>query len=293
MKLYSQLRVFSPQRLEDALRILAEKGRGLKVVAGSTDVSVQLRDGVLHERGLLNISGLDELKYVKLEGDVLRIGSLCTFSYCINNPLIKRYAPILREAFLKVGSVQIRNLGTIGGNLGTASPAGDSIPPLYVLKAKVLLQNLSSKREVSIEKFFKGPKLTVRRHDELIVEVKFKAMKRGELYFFRKLSLREANAISVASVATILKPLGNGAYDPRIALGAVGPTVFRAIRAEKLLRGKKLTEEKIREAAMVAMHEAKAISDIRGSAEYRRRAVAAILYQGLYDILLGYGKEVT
>jgi CO/xanthine dehydrogenase FAD-binding subunit len=291
--MYSQLRVFSPQRLEDALKILAERGRDLKVVAGSTDVSVQLRNGVLREKALLNISKIDELKYVKLEGNTLRIGSLCTFSYCIDNPLIKKYAPILREAFLKVGSVQIRNMGTIGGNLGTASPAGDSIPPLYVLEARVLLESLSSKREVPVEEFFKGPKLTAKRHDELIVEVRFKVMERGELYFFRKLGLREANAISVASVATILKPLGDGTYDPRIALGAVGPTVFRAIRAEGLLRGKRLTEERIREAAKAAMQEARAMSDIRGSAKYRRRAVAAMLYQGLYDILLGYGKEVT
>jgi len=286
---YSHLKVERPKTVKKALELLSEGD--YRVVAGSTDVSVMIKDGRLKEDKLLDISGLKELKFLKESGRMIKLGPLLTFSECLSSPLLNEYAPLLLEAVRTIGSPQIRNLGTIGGNLGTGSPAGDTIPPLYVTNAEITVSSLKGIREIPIERFFLGPKRTALRRDELITEIKFEKIEKGELYFFRKLGLRRANAIAVASVAALLKPM-NGKYEVRIALGSVAPTVVRAHKAEKILSEGPLDENRIREASIAVSEDIRPITDIRGSAEYRRRAASALLYQGLYEILHGYRRPV-
>ncbi len=290
--MYSQIEVYSPKSLAEALEILSQKRDSIRPIAGGTDVMVMIKDGVLKEKALLNLSYVSELSYIKEEDTVILIGAATKYREIRRSPLINAYAPILAEAVRQIGSPQIQNLGTIGGNLGTASPAGDSIPPLYVLNAKVKLQKKGGSREVPVDKFFLGPRKTVREPDELITEVSVQKMEAGSYYFFEKLGLRSANAISVVSVAGILK-LDQGRISYlRLALGAVAPTVIRAVEAEEAAKGSELNEENIKKIAKLAMEATKPITDIRGTAEYRRKATYGLVYEALYKIMKGMGKKV-
>ena len=222
---------------------------------------------------------------MKLEGGRVRVGALTTHSECLKSNVLKTHAPLLWEAISQIGTLQVRNLGTIGGNIGRASPSGDTLPPLYVLEAEVVLRSVRGERRVRIDEFILGPGKTSRRSNELIVAVEFQPMDGNDLYVYKKLGLRRANTIAVASSAILLKPRNGGVVgEARIALGAVAPTIIRADRAEELLSGNPLTLDRIRKAAEAASEAARPISDVRGSAEYRRRIVFALTYQGLYQL---------
>jgi len=211
---------------------------------------------------------------------------LSSYGDCIRNPIIRRKARILYDAFLTIGSPQIRNLATIAGNLGTASPAGDAIPPLFVLDAIVVLQSVDARREVKVEEFLVDYRKAARNPNELIVEVKFQPVGRDEVAFFRKLGLRHANAVALASVAFWGKKRSGSLFtEARIALGAVAPKVIRSPNAENALVNLPLTDERIKGVGRISAAEAKPITDLRGTDRYRRRAVEALLYMGLKQAL--------
>jgi len=289
---YEKVEVYSPRSLAEALEILSQKKEQIKPVAGGTDVMVMLKDGVLKEKELLNLSYIPELSYIKEKENHILIGATTKYREIRRSPIINAYAPILIEAVRQIGSPQIQNLGTIGGNLGTASPAGDSIPPLYVLNAKVKLQKVGSAREVHIDKFFLGPRKTVREADELITEISVEKMEPGSYYFFEKLGLRSANAISIVNATGILSLENKTIKYLRLSLGAVAPTVIRATEAEEEAKGKELTEDLIERIAKLASEATRPISDIRGTAEYRKKATYGIVYEAFYKILKGYGKKI-
>jgi xanthine dehydrogenase FAD-binding subunit len=290
---YSQYNVHSPQTLNEALGILKEKSSEVRLIAGGTDVMVQIKDGLVKERELLNLSYLNDLKYIKEDGNEIRIGALTTYKELEDSTLINQYAPIISDASKTIGAIQIQNLGTIAGNLGNASPAGDSIPPLYVLNARVKLQNMESERVIPVNEFFLGPRKTKRLPDELITEITIEKVKAGSNYFFKKLGLREANAISIVNVACIAElDQEKNVNSIKLALGAVAPTVIRAVKAETLVTGKQLDLKVIDEVARTVSEEISPISDIRGSAEYRRRAAYGLVYEGLYELLVGTAKKV-
>jgi len=290
---YSQYNVHSPQTLNEALGILKEKSSEVRLITGGTDVMVQIKDGLVKERELLNLSYLNDLKYIKEDGNEIRIGALTTYKELEDSTLINQYAPIISDASKTIGAIQIQNLGTIAGNLGNASPAGDSIPPLYVLNARVKLQNMESERVIPVNEFFLGPRKTKRLPDELITEITIEKVKAGSNYFFKKLGLREANAISIVNVACIAElDQEKNVNSIKLALGAVAPTVIRAVKAETLVTGKQLDLKVIDEVARTVSEEISPISDIRGSAEYRRRAAYGLVYEGLYELLVGTAKKV-
>ncbi|HKM76595.1 MAG TPA: FAD binding domain-containing protein, partial [Candidatus Bathyarchaeia archaeon] len=167
-------------------------------------------------------------------------------------------------------------------------PAGDSIPALFAMNAVVTLQSLSGKREMSIEEFLEGYRKTKRDPNELITEVKLRRVRKGEVTFFRKLGLRHANAISLASIAFCGQVVEGPRFaDVRIAFGAVAPTVIRAKRAEKVLVGGRFTSETISEVARCCAQETRPISDIRGSAGYRRKAVEGLTRMSFLEVLDG------
>lgn len=285
--LLSHIEVLSPRSVREALEALDNYRGEICIVAGSTDVSVKLKDGKVYEKRFLDISRLDELTHITLGRDgLIHIGALASYGDCIRNPMIRKRAVLLSDSFLTIGSPQIRNLATIGGNLGTASPAGDAIPPLLALDATVVLEGLSRKRAIKTEQFLTGYRKTKREPNELITEVKFRPVKKNDVTFFRKLSLRQSNAIALASVALWGKVREGPVFsEARIALGAVAPTVIRARRAEEALINSTLTDDRTKEVARICASEAQPISDIRSSAGYRRKAVEALLYMGLREIL--------
>lgn len=285
--LISHVKMVSPRSPRDALQVLDERRGTVRIVAGSTDVSVILKDGNLREEWFLDISHLDALRYIRMGQDhLIHIGALATYGDCIRSSIIRRNAHILIDTFHTLGSPQIRNLATVAGNLGNASPAGDAIPPLFVLKASVVLESLSEKREISVQDFLRGYRKTDRKPNELITEVRLSPVRSDEVAFFKKLGLRQANAIAVASIA-FWGQIAEGPRfaDARIALGAVAPMVMRARRAETMLTSGLFTEEMIRAVARSCRLEAQPISDIRGSAEYRRMAVDGLAQVGLLEIL--------
>ncbi|OGC92352.1 MAG: hypothetical protein A2W25_11020 [candidate division Zixibacteria bacterium RBG_16_53_22] len=272
----------NPSSLRQAL---AAKARpNLVVVAGGTDILVQLHDRVDRPwPKLLVLDGIKALGKITLHDDFVTIGPNVTFSEIESSPIIGKYAPQLAQAASVAGSVQIRNRATIGGNVANASPAGDLIPPLYVLGATLELLSVRTKRSMPIEKFFVGPGKTVLKSNELITAIRISKVKR--IGFFLRLGTRQALAISKVSVAAALMIKSGIILDVKIALGAVAPTVIRAGVAEELLRGNRLDAKLIDHAAEAASKEARPIDDIRSVAAYRKEMVGILLKRGLTKIL--------
>lgn len=247
--------------------ILADEGDRARIVAGGTDIMVEHRFGRLAPCLLVDISRIDDLRYIRHDGGAVKIGAATTFTDLLRD---RTHAPILAEASRTVGGLQVRNMGTVGGNLANASPAGDLIPPLYVLEAKVVLRSAAGRREVPIDRFFTGPGRTVRRPDEFVEEISFDAVPPEAPHFFTKLGPRNAQAISIVSVAF---------QAGRVAVGACGPTVVRARGVEEALAaGRPLGE-----AARRVIESISPIDDVRGSAEYRRAMAVGLLHAGLSE----------
>lgn len=289
MTALSETVVETPRTLDEALRMLNEAE--YMVIAGGTDVLIQMREGALRDRSLLNIYSLDELRYVRKDGENLRIGALTSLTELAESRDVKEFAPVLSQAAEKIGSIQVTNKGTIGGNLGNASPSGDCIPPLYALDARVALASVYGRREVPVEAFFKGYKQLDLGRNELITEVKFRKMGREEKALFLKHALRLGEACSVVSVAAWLKGGGRRAEiaDARIALGAVAPTVVRARNSEEKLKRGAVDEPAIVAASKLVEDSISPISDVRGTAEYRREMAVNLTYRALHEIVGGGG----
>jgi len=285
----SEIDVLTPRNLDEALGILHESPTGLKIVAGGSDVIVQLRDGVIKPQRLLNILSVKELRFVRKQDGRIRIGALATYNDITSSPLTRDYAWPLVEASRQIGAIQLQNTATLGGNLGNASPAGDSLPPLYALDATVVTRNSARAREIPIEEFYLSYRKTALKPDELITEVHFKALGDDDRGTYKKLGLRLANAISIVDVATVLRGrTGDGTFDEaRVALGAVAPTVRRAKACERALTRRPISREILRNVAALAMDDAIPIDDIRGSARYRKDVVASLVYEALEEALYG------
>ncbi|HVP22714.1 MAG TPA: xanthine dehydrogenase family protein subunit M [Conexivisphaerales archaeon] len=279
--MYTQVEVRSPKTLAQALNLLAQDD-GLRIVSGGTDVAVYLKDGNLKEGNLLDISHVEGLSYVRDRGRTVSVGARTTFSQIVESGLIRRSSPLLAEASAVVGSLQIRNLATLAGNICNASPAADSLPPLYVHEAAVVLSSRQGSRKLPIRDFILGPRKTARRPDEMLTEVLIPKLPSSHRHFFRKLGLRSSQAITVASVAASWK-----GRDARISLGAVAPTVVRATRAEEFILEHGLDRENLNEVCLLVSEAASPITDLRASKQYRLAALRALAYQGFYEAMEG------
>ena len=193
------IQVFTPRTLEEALELLDKMGGRTKIIAGGTDLIIQMRHGLAPRRDLINIYGLRELRYIREEHGMVRIGALTTFSEVAASEPIQKHVPFLAEAANTIGSIQIMNKATIGGNLVNASPAADSLPPLYVLDASVKIVGRKGERTVSIERFYKGYKKMDIAPDEILAEISFKIPDADGRGLFFKHGLRLGDAISVVN----------------------------------------------------------------------------------------------
>jgi CO/xanthine dehydrogenase FAD-binding subunit len=297
--------VVVPKSLDEAVEALASWGPEARVMAGGTDLVVELKEGKRVPAVIVDISRLGELEGVRVEGetgvlaagedepgsvaegDVVWIGALTTHEAIAASRVVRTAAPLLAEACACVGSPQIRARGTIGGNICTASPAGDVIPPLFCLEASVEVRGPRGTRTVDVESFFVGPKRSYLRPDELVLGVKFRALGPRHVSFFRKLGQRKAMAISVVNAAFVARRLGPGVFDEvRVAFGSVAPTVVRARTAENALRGRRLNAEEARYVSGLAFRDVVPITDVRGSQAYRREMACNLLYEGLLGLLV-------
>jgi xanthine dehydrogenase FAD-binding subunit len=289
----SEIDVVTPKTVSEALNFLHQNQTGFKILAGGSDVIVQLRDGLIKAQTLLNIVSLNELGFIKLTGDQVHIGALSTYSDIIRNETIQRKGWVLAEAAKQIGATQLQNTATIGGNLGNASPAGDSLPPLYALESTVITRSLEGRRSIPIEQFFVGYRRTALQNNELIEEVYFNALGPNDRAAYMKLGLREANAISIVDVAVVLRGgrADNSFQAVRIAIGAIAPTIRRATKCEQELVDKPLTIELMRTASGLASADAAPIDDIRGSAEYRKHVLGSLVFQALNRAHFEEGKH--
>lgn len=273
---------FTPVHLDEALEYLHQYGDQTKILAGGTDLLVR-HHGCLDElQRILNICGLDELKLIKIADDQIEIGSLVTHTQLEESAIIQKYVPLLAEAAEAIGAPQIRNRGTIGGNIANASPAGDILPPLIALDAKVKLSSLDQGKVVlPLTDFLVGPGQNLARDDELITGITFSKPDYNQQGVFLKLGQRKALAIAVVNVAVMLCLNEDMIQDCRIVLGAVAPTPVRAKKTEEYLHGKSMTEAVINGAIQFLGREIAPIDDIRGSCQYRHEIARQLVEQGI------------
>lgn len=280
----------SPRSLKEAIVLLSEHAPDCRPLAGGTDLIVRMKDGLLSPKYLLDLSRLEELRFIREESGLISIGALTCHAQIARSLLIKEKAPLLAKACAGIGGPQIRNVATLGGNIVNASPAGDSLPPLYVLGASLTLESLRGKREVPIEKFFLGPGHTLIEPDELLTCISFSLFPPFSFTDFQKLQARRSLAVAKVSLA-LAGIWGEGEFiSVRVALGAVAPTVIRAPRAELILVGGPLTFERLREAARHCAEDARPINDVRSTEQYRKDMCAVLLYRVLLPLIKPEGE---
>ena len=275
--------------IEQALTVLADKKDQARIIAGGTDLVLEMREGNQQKiETLVDISRIRGLGDISIdEENRIHLGPAVTHNQCVASDIIRKFALPLALAAWEVGAPQIRNIGTIVGNLVTASPANDTIVPLIALDAELVLQSLEGQRIVTLKDFYTGVRKHILRFDEIVRDVIFPKMTSQQRGIYLKLGLRKAQAISLVNMTAIISTEGDLIKEARITLGAVAPTIIHAEKAEVYLQGKILSEETIDEAAELAREAASPIDDIRGSAAYRQEITRVLVKRGLTQLLRG------
>ena len=265
-----------PGSVDDCLKLLAERGRETKLLAGGTDLLPQLKNHLLKPARVIDLSGVARLQTLDANGRSLRVGAAVTARELERSPLVTQHYAALAESGALVGSVQVRNLATLGGNLCNAAPSADMAPPLLALDAEAVIAGPKGERRLPMTSFFVGVRQTVVGPDELLVEllVPDPGPHSGGTYM-RHTPRRELD-IAVVGVASQITLANGVCTKARIALAAVAPTPVRATAAERSLEGQPVTPERIARAADLALEVAKPISDQRGSADFRRHLVKVL-----------------
>jgi carbon-monoxide dehydrogenase medium subunit len=276
-----------PALLSEACRLLAEHGGEACPFMGGTDIFVQMRDGAVRPRLLVDVKHLPGMRDITWDDAVgLTIGAAATMNDIARHPDIRTRCPLLAEAANSVASYQVRNRATIGGNLCNGSPCADIAPACLVLEGRVLLQGSDGEREVGMDAFFLGPGETSLRVGELMTAVRYPLLPAGSAGRYLKLGRSKAGDLAIVSVAVLGFPAEEtpSGCRFRIALGAVAPTVIRAPAAEAVLAQNPPSEEAFALAADEAMEAAVPIDDVRASAAYRRAMVRNLTLRGLMDV---------
>lgn len=265
-----------PKTIKEAISLLSRYNGQSKVIAGGTDLVVQMRDRLIKPGNVIDITGIEELGYIDVDDKKgLLIGALTPIRDLEKSAELKRSYPIISQAASQLGSVAIRTMGTIGGNLCNASPSAETAPALIVLSAKVRIVGPSGERVVPLEDFFVGPGSTVLEAGELLVEIQVPAPLPHTRGIYLKHAIRGSIDLAIVGVAVALtlETKSKVCQDIKIALGAVAPTPIRARKAEEILTGNTINDDLIDRSSLSASDEARPISDARASAEYRKEMV--------------------
>jgi len=283
---------YSVSSVEDALSILESEGHKARVIAGGTDLVLEMKRDMHPEvRTLIDINRVSELNTIYEEDEFIYIRPTVTHNQCLVSRELAKFGIPLLKACKSIGAPQIRNIGTVYGNLITASPANDTISALIVLDAEILIRSSKKEKWVKLIDFYLGVRKTVLHDDEMVINLRFKKMSPSQKGTFTKYLLRQAHGISVANVSILLDFEGEKIKDAVISLGAVAPTVRRAKLTEDFLIGKKLNEDVISEAGQMVSKESLPIDDIRASKELRNHLLAVLLENGLNEINNGKWSE--
>lgn len=278
---------YSVSTLSQALSLLDEYQESARIVAGGTDLILELERGQRpHVKVLIDITRIKGLDQITLHGETIRLGPLVNHNHVVHSDLIMSRALPLAQASWEVGAPQIRNRATIAGNLITASPANDTITPLIALGAEVTLASVNGERTISLQDFYAGFRQTVLRSNEMLTAISFPAFADNERGVFLKLGLRRAQAISVVDVAVVLGfDDTQSVASARITMGSVAPTIIHAPVAENALIGKQLTSETIAEVAGLASLTPSPIDDVRSTAEYRTEMIKVLVARALRKLV--------
>jgi xanthine dehydrogenase iron-sulfur cluster and FAD-binding subunit A len=284
---------FMPTTYQEVLDLLAQYGHDARLIAGGTDLILEMEQGIRQPPILIDITRLPDLDTIwQDEQGLIHLGPLVTHNHVLASPLCVNHAYPLAQACLGIGSAQLRNRATVAGNLITASPANDTITPLWALDAQVVLESAErGARALTFEQFFQGVRQTALEPSEMLTDIIFAPLAENERGIFLKLGLRRAMAIAVVNVAIVLAFDGNRIERARIALGSVAPTIVRAAEAENMLAGQVLDDSIIAQAAELAVNAASPISDVRGSAAYRQRMIYTLTWRALLALREGHERE--
>jgi carbon-monoxide dehydrogenase medium subunit len=280
---------YRPKTIIEATTLIHKYVGKATILAGGTDLLVDLKKRVKYFSHIIDIKGIPSLDSIGFDSEGnLKIGSLVTMQALSTHPDLVHGYKTLAKAASKLGSWQIRNRATIGGNICRASPSGETLPSLFCLNAELKLMSLKGERRVPIENFFLEPGKSAAMTDEILSEIIIPQIHSKSYGTYKKFAVREAMDLAVVGVAVVgsLDPRGESFEDIRIGLGAVAPTPVRAKKTEAFLIGKKIREDLIAEAASLASTETRPISDVRASDWYRFEMVKMLVKEAIHEILI-------
>jgi aerobic carbon-monoxide dehydrogenase medium subunit len=295
MKRPEPFEMYQPTTLQEASRLLKDKGAGGRFLAGGTDLVIAIKEKGLIPKYVVDLKKVPGLLGIRENADgSITIGALTTMREIETDSLLNKKYPFLCQSAAEVGSIQIRNRATVGGNMANATPSADVAPSLIALNATAKIVDASDERIVTLEEFFRGPGQTLMSPDEILTEIiipKTSPQLVGEYIKFSPRDMMDLAYVGVAvayNIAADTRCIG-----VRIVLGAVAPTPIRARNAEALLEGQLLTEELAAKVGAEAAHESKPISDVRSSADYRRAMVGAMTKRALLNAAVPRTEKVS
>jgi len=288
--------MYQPMTLQEASRLLKENGAGGRFLAGGTDLVIAMKEKGLVPKYIVDLKRVPGLTGIRENADgSITIGALTTMREIETSPLILKKYPFLAQSAAEVGSIQIRNRATVGGNMANATPSADVAPSLIALNAAAKIVGLEGEKTVPLEEFFRGPGSTIMSTDEILTEITIPKTAPELVGEYIKFSPREMMDLAYVGVAVTFNydRKTKRASQVRVVLGAVAPTPIRARGTEAMLEGKALTEELAQSAGDQAATESKPISDVRSSADNRRAMVGAMTKRAILNAAAGPARSWT
>jgi CO/xanthine dehydrogenase FAD-binding subunit len=276
-----------PKTMEEACDLLWESREEAKIIAGGTDLVIGLRSGGLKPRSLIDITGIEELRKIEERDGMIWVGAAVTHHEIVSSPLITRYGRVLAEAASWIGSPQIRNLGTVGGNIINASPAADTVPPLIAMNAAARVASREGERQIPLDRLFRRPYESNLKPHEILAQVKFPKLSSTARSSYIRLARRGAMAIARMSVAVVFQSEKGRIEDVRISVGSVTPTPQRMSEAEAVLEGRSPDEERLRLAGRQISKRMIRQSGVRPSTSYKKPVVEALFIRAMRRALEG------
>jgi CO/xanthine dehydrogenase FAD-binding subunit len=286
----SRFEYILPRSLKEALDFLTEHGSQTSIIAGGTDLMIAVRNGEVASRYVVDVSRLEEMRTIAVAEGTLSIGAAVTYTEIVNSSQVAQWATILAQAAGCVGSVQIRNVGTIGGNVANASPAADSVPPMLVHRARAQIRSASSERSEPLEEVIIGPYRTTLKPGEVITRFMLEPLGDEYRWNFQRIARRRALSVARMNAAVIGRLDSRGMVDDlRVSVGSITPEPSRMTGAEDHLKGKVPDPLLIQEAAEKVSLEMVRRSGVRASTEYKRPAVEGLVVKALTELFIKQG----
>jgi len=277
---------FAPQKIEEALEILSQYGKEIKVIAGGTDLLIQYYDRLYEVGSWLDLKNIKELKDIRINKNQMEIGAMVTHAQLEKSEDIKKYFPVLSQAAADIGSPQIRNRGTIGGNIVNASPAGDLLSPLMAYDAQFKLLSVQKEALISAEEFFIGPKKTLLEPAQLLTRIILPLPSERTYGSWIKIGKRKALIIATITLALVVEMAEDNKTikDVRACLGSVAPTPIEIKEIREKMIGKKFNQLDFNQLGQIVEDKISPIDDIRGTREYRKDVAKNIMINALEEI---------